>query len=59
MSDTECRYCRHYAEGNEEVGQCRRYPPENIEDEDGEGFSIEYPLVQASLWCGEFSRKVN
>ena len=57
MSDTECRYCRHYAAQDAEIGQCRRYPPENFEDD--EGVSIEWPLVKLEMWCGEFSRKVN
>lgn len=57
MSDTECRYCRHYAAQDAEIGQCRRYPPENFEDD--EGVSIEWPLVKLEMWCGEFARKVN
>ena len=57
MSDNVCRHCKHYEAQNAEIGQCRRYPPETYED--GDGMTIEFPLVKYDLWCGEFARLVN
>lgn len=43
-----------------EVGQCRRYPPRNVNFErPGErGVETLFPVTHGTTWCGEF-RSVN
>ena len=60
MTDTQCQHCRHYTGEDGDIGQCRRYPPESIDDPDDDSlFVIVFPFVRSDLWCGEFSRLVN
>jgi len=58
---SECESCRFFApiDGPREideprVGECRRYPPKTETSE--EEFWTHWPVVSASLWCGEYAR---
>lgn len=58
MTDDQRLFCRHFvadADGDE-VGHCRRYPPQIMTESD-ELVSV-FPLVEESAWCGEFARRV-
>lgn len=57
--DEQCLFCQHFqadVEDSEGIGQCRRYPPAWIADEDGP-YSA-FALVDESASCGEFKRRV-
>ncbi len=49
----KCGNCRFF-EPVKEVGECRRYPP----NQDGKGSATvdEFPTVRKDLWCGEFKK---
>ena len=56
----QCLFCRHFRADIEDadgLGECRRYPPVVVSDEDGP-YSV-FPLIDEDQVCGEFSRKVN
>lgn len=56
----QCLFCANFladVEDEEGLGQCRRYPPVVIQDEDGP-YST-FPLVTETEVCGEFRRRVN
>lgn len=55
-----CSSCRYYAaiiDDAEDVGVCRRYPPQVIEA-DGDLESVR-PVVEADNYCGEWAGKIN
>jgi hypothetical protein len=53
-----CRTCSFYAgDKKEEFGECRRFPPQIIPDEDGVGFS--FAITAEDQWCGEYRRATN
>ena len=56
MPDTSCQHCRHYTAAEGGIGECRRYPPTLVADE--EGTYSAFPHVAEDAVCGEFSRKV-
>jgi hypothetical protein len=51
-----CRTCRHYAPGDDQHGQCRRYPPAGGPNGVTAFGPITLPVVTpADFWCGEHS----
>jgi len=42
---------------NSDIGECHRYPPTLLPDEQGVSFSFQ--LTAADEWCGEFIRYVS
>ena len=54
-----CASCAFFLmEPKEDVGECRRLPPQVFSDgDDGLGFS--FSLTTPDKWCGEFKRMVS
>lgn len=56
----QCLFCRHFRadiEDEDGLGECRRFPPVVVADEDG-AYSA-FPLIDEEQVCGEFQRKLN
>lgn len=56
----QCLVCAHFladVEDEEGLGQCRRYPPVVVADENGP-YSV-FPLIDEEQACGEFAGKVS
>lgn len=58
MDDEErCAHCRYFSvEAGEEMGECHRYPPAIMADDEGTYSS--FPDIACFAWCGEFKRRV-
>ncbi len=62
MPEERCRDCRYFQEiaTGPVIGNCRRYPPTIIQDDDGETAmfpSSVYPVMVGEGWCGEFVQR--
>ena len=55
---TECQSCRFYLSDDKESGQCCRYPPDNLTDEDGNVVAT-FKSTIAAWWCGEFKQRLD
>jgi hypothetical protein len=59
VSQQRCDECRFMVpENGTETGECRRYPPQIIDDADDAGrYTSVFPVVLLDEWCGEYQRK--
>lgn len=62
MSDLRCKNCAFYVsmKRKEESGDCQRYPPQLVFDEDSnrdDRVFSRFPQVHPLDWCGEFKRR--
>lgn len=61
--EENCHGCVYFAEGNKNIGWCRRNPPQSIFGVD----EMENPVIRGTSfsqtdpmwWCGEFKRRLN
>ena len=51
-----CKYWDSELYAKHVVGDCHRYPPTVINEEDAESFTHVLPKTRKEEWCGEFSR---
>lgn len=53
--DIICRTCKFFDkdEDDDEIGDCRRYPPRPVALGEGEWHTL-FPMVHPSLFCGEW-----
>lgn len=55
-----CKSCSFFVtEKNQSVGECHRYPPTLMPDDDGEVAIFTFPITGEDEWCGEFVRFTN
>lgn len=53
-----CKTCVFFVmEPQNEVGECRRYPPVNIPIESS--LTYEFAITEPGFWCGEYRRLTN
>lgn len=58
LMDEQCLFCQHFqadAEDADGIGQCRRYPPVWVAD-DEEAYCT-FSIVAEDAFCGEFKRR--
>lgn len=64
----QCKTCLYYASSGGKQGRCRKYPPrvtsvpkllvhKGTADEYTTVPKTEWPIVEQSDWCGEFTRR--
>jgi len=54
----QCKTCCFYINDNKsDYGECRRFPPMIIPENNGCTFS--FAMTQNNDWCGEYIRRVN
>lgn len=53
-----CETCAFFiGDPKEDMGECRRYPPNTFPEDEGLGFS--FGITIKTMWCGEFTRKLD
>jgi hypothetical protein len=53
-----CKTCVFFVfEPQNDVGECRRYPPANIATENT--LTYEFSITEPEFWCGEYKRLIN
>jgi hypothetical protein len=60
MSEAVCQNCRYFRSGDEEWGQCRRFPPQvYFGGRHDPTYDTAWPTVGPRAWCGEFKSITN
>ena len=56
VKDESCATCRHFLPLGGVTGLCRRFPPSiNLMSPTPHGPAMSFPVVTASMLCGEYS----
>jgi len=55
MSNQKCETCKFFKSAGGTTGECRRYPPQCVADEDCAW--ERFPVLVADEWCGEYKEK--
>jgi len=53
---TLCKTCRFFIEHENDVGECRRFPPTVVMQQNHETRTV-FPRVYENYWCGEHDSK--
>ncbi len=55
MSEEKCETCRFFLNTGRLRGECRRFPPKMLIDEE-QGYVAVFPDTPKSNWCGEYQQ---
>lgn len=57
LPELGCHNCKFWQKDDDDVGNCRRYPPAVLHDESDGVFCV-WPWTEPESWCGEHSVKL-